>query len=364
MPDRHDYTIVLEITPTAPLTHGAGNLGNEQQLMRREFAVQGEDGQWEARRIPAVSGAALKAQLREAAVTDAFESLGVRDGTVGLDALRLLLKGGKTASGGASVRLDEVRRMGELFPLLSVFGSMDGGAARPARIAVSDVLPYCETLVEAGLIPRVIRPVRSIGPGEYPNDTAGIAVYQDRTPIPDHMVETIVQYYAHDLRGARPSQRYLQSGATKELEDQREAVAAKRRAGESVGKDERRGAFGSMPHAHQAIRTGVPLVATIRLHGATEIELLCLARALTRWIASGGRLGGAGTKGHGACSVRVAGALRHRPEPGQLSTLPVDGLVSVERPAGDDPAAAKWAEYDAYLAERRDAILAELGVTQ
>ncbi len=362
---RHDYTIVLELTPTAPLTHGAGNLGNEQQLMRREFAVQDpETGEWETRALPAVSGAALKAQLREAAVLDAFGSLGVPEGSVSLDALRLLLKGGKTASGGASVGLEEMRRMGELFPLLAVFGSMDGGTARPARVAVSDVLPYCETLVEAGIVPRIVRPLRSLGEDDTEEGTAGIVVHGDTAPIPDHLIETIVQYYAHDLRGGKTGQRYLQGAATKRLEDQREAVSAKRRAGKSVRKEERREASESMPHAHQAIRSGVPLVAVVRLHGATEIELLCLARAITRWIAAGGRLGGAATKGHGACSVRVAGALRHRPEPGQLSTLPVDGIVTVARPEPDDPAAAKWAEYDAYLSERRAEILAELGVQQ
>lgn len=144
---RRSYEIVMEITPVAPLTHGAGVEGNEQVLATREYQVlRAPDGlggkaEWERIDVPFVSGAAMRATLREWATRDALELAGIVDGEVSRDALRLLLKGGKNDSGSQSVNLEEVRRLRDLFPLLAVFGSMDGGLPVRGLAQVSDVLP-------------------------------------------------------------------------------------------------------------------------------------------------------------------------------------------------------------------------------
>lgn len=341
---RRSYTIVLEITPTAPLTHGAGNEGNEQVLATREVNVEGPDGEWERIEIPHVSGAALKATLREWAVRDALERAGVADGSVSRDALRLLAKGGKNDGGGASLSLDELRRLRDLFPLLAVFGSFDGGAPNQGQIKCSDVMPYTEALVAAGLIPQRVTPLEVAVEGEIVQGTGeAIDVYPGRSPIPAHMVRTVVTNYRHDMMGG-PMTHYLQGTTVAAIEEAREG-----RAGRPARKEERREANESMPHSAQAIAPGTPMVAIIRLQGATDVEFAALGVAITRWIASGGHLGGASTKGHGTCRVRVAGALRHAPPLGDVgaeagSAIEVGGT------------GAMAAAYDTHIRERAEAI--------
>ena len=343
---RKNYTIVLEITPTAPLTHGAGVDGNESVMLTREYNVLTAENEWERIDIPAVSGAAMKATLREHSVMDGLERAGVQPGTVSKDALRLLLKGGKNDSGGASVSLAEGRRLRDLFPTLAVFGSMDGGLPMRGEISVSDVVPWVAELAAADQLPQRITPLQVAVEGQVVTGAA-IEVYPGVPPMPAHLVRTSVTYYRHDLQssGAVP---YLQGAQVAQIEEAREGRA---KAG-SAKKEQRREANESMPHSMQAIAAGTPMVCTIRLTGASEVEFVALCVAITRWIASGGHLGGGATKGHGACRVRVAGALRHHPADG---AIPADAgsLVTVQ-----DPASSAYLEYDQHIRSRAETIRA------
>ena len=94
------------------------------------------------------------------------------------------------------------------------------------------------------------------------------------------------------------------------------------------------------------------MVAVIRLHDATEPEFGCLGIALTRWVGAGGFLGGQSSKGHWACRVRVAGAIRHSPPTG---TAPMSPGTAVGLPQGGDGLARS---YDAHVRERAEAIRA------
>src|SRR5690606_36980367 len=104
----------------------------------------------------------------------------------------------------------------------------------------------------------------------------------------------------------------------------------------------------------QAIAIGVPLYAELRLHHATPIEFTCLALALHRWRRSGGHLGGAAAKGHGATHVDVVGSIRHAGSARARETLPA------ERIDADAIGAALVAEYDAHIRARAEAIRAYL----
>jgi CRISPR type IV-associated protein Csf2 len=355
MSTRKSYVIVLEITPTAPLTHGQGTEGNEQILATREYNVQGPDGEWERIEVPMVSGAAVKATLREWAVRDALERAGVPEGAVSKDALRLLLKGGKNDSGGASVSLDEARHLRDLFPLLAVFGSMDGGLPIVGELKVSDARPYTEALVAAGLMPRQVAPVEVAVEGELlVEGPPAIEVYPGTAPIPDHLVRTSVTYYRHDMQSSGLTH-YLQGTEQRQIEDQR---AGRKAAGSKAGKEQRREANESMPHSMQAIAPGTPMVCVLRLQSATEVEFAALGMAITRWMAAGGHLGGASAKGHGACTVRVAGAIRYAPAAG---TVPADPGSAIEV-TGDARSPLAMA-YDRHVRERADAIRAYVGVS-
>lgn len=329
---RSDYVLALEITTLSPLSHGAGTDGNQSIARTTEVLVEHADpdtGRKTPRkiRVPCVTGSSLRATLREHAFGHMAEVLGLRDGDVSLDALRLLLKGGKNDAGGASVSLEEARRLRALFPMLAVFGSMDGGMPIRGELRVSQVLPWCVELHEAGLLPTEVRPlVVSLDGAELQADTAGGPIFADRQPVPLHLLLTEEEYFRHDLRTS-PHAPLLGGAVRAQVEDKAAA-----RKGKSATAEVRREANESMPHTMEAICTGAPMVATLRLFGATPMEWECLAYALTRWVQHGALLGGSTGKGHGRCRVRVAGALCSTPstaEPCAPSTA-----VSVDR-AGD-----------------------------
>lgn len=347
---RANYVVALEIVTLSPLSHGAGADGNVTRARTREYLVDVSDPdtlQTTPRlvRVPIVSGAALKSTLREHAFGHLAEALGLRDGDVSLDALRLLLKGGKNDSGGASVSLDEARRLRELFPLLAVFGSMDAGLPLRGEVRVSEVTPWCRELVDAGLLPRTVSAIEVAVDGRDLVAAPQVTVYPDRAPVPLHLVLTEEEYYRHDLRTS-PHAPLLGDGQRAALEDK--AAARKGKVADAAA---RREANESMPHSMEAIAPGVPLVATLRLLGATAMEWECLAWAITRWIRHGALLGGATGKGHGRCQVRVAGALCYAPPDGTVAAAPGTAL-SVDR-AGE--------LYVRHILDRAEELRAELG---
>jgi hypothetical protein len=337
---RHSYTIILEITPTAPLTHGAGNAGNEQLLHTTERLLC-VDGVWQRLEVPTVSGAALRATLREHAVSYYLEALGVPHGSVHRDALRLLLKGGKVSGGSQTVSLDDARRLRVLVPPLSVWGSMDGTLPVRGRLSVSEVAPYAEELGE----PQAA--AREMAPG----------LHAARPPVPLAMAwGRPVTYYRHDLTTS-PAAVYLEGPAAAQIEQARTDLAT---ADRPAKKEARREANESMPHSYQCITAGTPMVAVLRLSDVDEVEFACLGLAIARWIAHGGHLGGAAAKGHGACTVRVARAVRiesHGPVPVRLEGADLPARVE------DAPGVEAVRDgYHAHLEAVRAEAMAVLGV--
>lgn len=350
---RWNVLFVLQIVPRSALTHGMGSEGNQQVILRRQINIF-KDGEWRQEEPPAVSGAALKATLREHAVTDALLRAGVEPGQVSKDALRFLLKGGKNDKGGGTVSLDEARRLMEMFPLIEVFGSMDAGLPIHGKIKVSDVLPFSESLVNSGLIPREYQPLKVSVEGEPDGEPQEkIVVFKGMDPIPDEMLTTEATYYRHDQASGHLARHYLEGATTQQIEDKRQANALAKKAGDKIAKEDRREANESMPHSFQAITAGTPLVAQIRLEGVDEVAFGCLLTALARWIKSGGWLGGANSKGHGACSVSIAG----------VWGSPLSGADAIEDGApimleGDTDATAAGRAYDARVRERAEQIRA------
>lgn len=352
-PTRKSYVIALEITTTAPLSHGAGTAGNEQVLRTSEMVVpvRDESGRvvdHERVAVPIVSGSALKATLREHAVMDMFEVAGVEAGSVSLDGLRLLQKGGKNDSGGQTMALDKVRELRDLFPLITVFGAMDGGMPIAGAIQVSRVVPFCKAAVEAGAVPRTVRPMQVVT-GDTVAAMKEIPVFEGMTPLDDSLVRSTETYYRHDLRQGR-TVKYIEGAEVRALEDK--SAARKELPARAATKDVRRDANESMPHSMQVIATGVPMFAEIRLNDVTEVEFACFARALSRWRASGAHLGGASSKGHGACRVRVAGAIVHEPSTAREAL----GQTSL---APESIADAYNDQYLAHIRTRADAIRAK-----
>lgn len=301
---RHAYAFQLLVTPTQPLSHGQGNEGNVQVLRRTQRNVC-LNGEWVSLDVPSVSGSAFKAKLREAAVDYYLSALGVPEGSLSRDALRLLLKGGRVSPAGQSTPHEEVRRLRRLFPPLSVFGFMDGALTSPGLLQSCELVPYTVELREAGFF-------------------RGMEDRLSLPPIPDAMTSAEVTYYRHDQSSSVLAGRYLSSETRAQLEDARAA-----RSGKVARKEERREANESMPHTFEVIPAGTPLLGTIRLAPATDIELACLTLALAAWKAAGAHLGGGRGKGHGACDVQMVRAVRFGAGVGPVpvdvdTTLPVE----------------------------------------
>ena len=295
---RHAYTFYMLVTPTQPLSHGQGTEGNVQVLRRtqRNVCVNGE---WMSLDVPSVSGSALKAVLREAAVDYYLTALGVPDGSLTRDALRLLLKGGKVGPSGQGTPHEEVRRLRRLFPPLSVFGFMDGAMTSPGLLQSCELVPYTSDLKEAGFF-------------------EDVAKLMTLPPIPDALTSTEVTYYRHDQASTRLGQRYLTDQTRTAIEDARAA-----RAGKVAPKEDRRDANESMPHTFEVIPAGTPLLGTLRLSAANDVELACFTLAVASWAAHGAHLGGGRGKGHGACKVEILRAVRHA---AGVGPVPVDGV--------------------------------------
>lgn len=334
---RSSVTIALQITVLTALTHGMGTAGNEQILRVSEVLLPDEFGQLERHAVPEVSGAAMRATLREHAVGDYFELLGLEEGSISLDRLRLLLKGGKNDAGGVSVPLDEARRMRRLAPLLSLFGSMDGGFPVAGKLTVEPARVWCAELVNAGILPREMTPIQRDGESA---EVPGIRFFPGTEPPPVHLAITRLQNFRHDLRTSGPA-RYLEADAKKGIEDR----AAARALIAKPSKEERHAANESMPYAFQAITPGTPLLSILRLRDADAVDIAVLKRAIVRWIQHGAFLGGGSAAGRGACKVEIAGVLSHRPgvlvEPGTALHVAPDDPHSAPyldhlRAVGDD----------------------------
>ena len=312
---RCHWTFVLALIVLQPLTTGMGTEGNEQVLRTMPFTFFDEaSGEWCKSEVPHVSGQAFKATLREHAFLVMAEALGLQEGSVSRDGLRLALKGGKNDKGETSVSLDDLRELRALLPILDIFGALDQGQALPASGQFSDIRPWCEGLAKAGLIP-----VNGVRGGKEGNETVVLPFVSEEgvqmAPIPDHMIRGVVQQYKHDLSQTHITHVLMDGGDKKQISDQR---AENKANAKPVKKEERRAVNESMPYALQCMVAGTPLVGEIRLVDAAPVSAALLAAAIEHWIQSGGHLGSGKSVGRGATRVTVSGAFSVDSRSGEL----------------------------------------------
>ena len=296
---------MLELTTLQPLTTGMGTEGNEQVLRTMPFRYYDEDaGEWCESEAPHISGQAFKATLRESAFLVMAESLGLQEGSVSRDGLRLVLKGGKNDKGETSVSLDDLRELRALLPILDVFGALDQGQALPASGQFSDVRVWGESLAKAGLIPTA-----GIRGGSEGNDITILPFVDENgvqlPPIPDHMTRSRVEQFKHDLAQTQIAHVLMTDvDKTKMIGDR----TAKKASDKPANADTRRAINESMPYTLQCIPAGVPMIATIRLVDAAPVSAALLAAAVEHWIKGGGHLGSGRSVGRGSCRVKVSGS--------------------------------------------------------
>lgn len=302
--DRASYTLLLEILPQSPLTHGKRNNGNEQELARKPVLIRRVNpvtGLSEAVRewIEYVSGGAFRAKLRWHAVERAAAIQGYD--TMSKERLRLLLKGGHLDSSGKATSLEEIRRILEMFPLLRLFGALDNSLKITGALKVDDVTPYCAEMVNSGLISRAA--------GFWRGDPMDPSWPMFDVAPSRAIISDVREYYRHDLANSTAAV-LLAPEARKLIEDQQAAISSAKsnKSTPKPDKEERREANESMPHRFQHIIPGTPLVSILRTAPITRVEYACLLDTLLAWKQSGAHLGGGESKGHGHCLVRVSGA--------------------------------------------------------
>lgn len=337
------YVFHLTAVTLAPLAHGESTEGNEQ-VLRRQRMVAWDDalGDYRELLVPMLSGAALKATLREHAVARYLNELGIEQ--LGRDRLRLLLKGGRYEKGDVGgYNALEQWELRQNCPLLGVFGSMDAGTPNRGAVQVAGLAVWAQEAVAAGLQPAVAT-----------IDGRTEPVFADgRGPVALAQATHAEQRYRHDL--ASSSVAALLLAVDERVQAVHAAALAERRAGGGkVGALERRRANESMPYAYETISAGVPLIGEVRLVNATEVELWTLLLAIADWIRSGARVGGVARENFGALSVRVRGA--YQLEPAAPFTV-TDAAPMATMDAADEQCAGALR---AHLADRRDRILAWL----
>jgi hypothetical protein len=307
--ERHHWTVALEITTLSPLTTGMGSDGNEQVLRVMTFPVfvPGDDeteGEWVQAEVPHLSGQAFKATLRESCFAVMAEALGLKEGSVSRDGLRLVLKGGKNDKGETSISLDELRELRAVLPILDIFGALDQGQALPASGQFSDVRPWCVSLAHAGLLPL----------DGIEGDAGKIEIFPKMKPIPDHLLRGRVEQFKHDLSQTRITHALMNEGDKAKLIDAR---AERKGSSKPATAHERRTLNESMPYTLQCIPANVPMFAMIRLIDASPVATALLMAGIDRWTREGAYLGSGKTVGRGNCRVRVAGSLAVQSATGQ-----------------------------------------------
>lgn len=360
---RTNHELHLIITTRSPMTHGEGSDGNAQ-VFRKSEALLPDSTSFE---YPCISGGAMKATLREHAVWHQADVLGIPDNSVSLDALRLLLKGGKNDKSSTSVPLAAQRQLHDLFPLLKVFGSLDAGHGIRGQISVSDLIPITQETLEAGLIPEKIQPTTLALKGEEVVQGESFPLIAGEAPALHNIVGTQRQYFRHDLGVSSAAQ--LMSHEDQAERDERKQLASDAKAAKASGKgvdtkalakDARRAANESMPHAYQTVQPGVRFYCSIRLDNADELSFGVLISAIRRWIETGAQIGGGRGKGHGFTSVQLAGHVSYNLPTGVAPMLG-DGAI-VKYQLENTPKSKPVTAYEEHLLSRKEAILKASGV--
>ena len=132
--------IDMVATAIDPIHHGGGTAGNTQ-LLRLQDVIE-RDGT--RTRVPFISGNSMKHMIRDGATRFALDAMGVKDGSMTKSVIDLLFSGGHLSKGGSSVDLAKARKLGQLFPVLSLCGYAAGNAMTESKIRPNHLYLVCK----------------------------------------------------------------------------------------------------------------------------------------------------------------------------------------------------------------------------
>lgn len=227
----NDFPSVMTIV--SPLAHTERSVGIDAKFRRIGYEIDGE-----VRRVPVVSGNAIRGLLRRAASQDLLERVGVERGSLSPAWVYLLMSGGTLSAGETRKVFDPayVRDVKRLIPPFGLFGGSMLGAILPGSVDVDMAVPIT---VETA---------------------AFVGANGDATMRLGELLEEIPYSRRDDL-------------------DEREEKGAQ------------------MRYSVECLRPGVRLAHGLRLRTTDPILRGCLWRAVERVAEQ--RMGGLGAKGHG-----------------------------------------------------------------
>ena len=169
----------IEFRLKSPLSHSAftpGASGNVTAL--RRFPIMGSKG---VVKVPAVSGNAIRANVRRNVMREMFQHLGVRGDPGFAEAYGLAANGGYLDGFDNAVDPVHILAVRESCPPLSVLGSAMGKYMLPGRVKFGILWPVCDATVDAGVCDDST--VESLGDFELPKlDEIESEIHHTRLP--------------------------------------------------------------------------------------------------------------------------------------------------------------------------------------
>lgn len=297
------YAMILEARE--PIAHHAETVGNESIVMRRK--VRMPDGRWA--HVPIITGDTMRHQLREAAAYATLDAAGLLKDSPRLSegALRLLFSGGvlggKGAGGGSALKLDDYRRLVDLFPPLSLLGGATEGRIIPGRLVCGEALLICRET--AHLIPDWV--LELAGSGTVPpQDEATVTLTPERRAELAARLDTCRSHVETQTRVRMdpmlvPEKRLLLADEERARVEGRLLTSETARAeGDMVAADESKSAM--LPRSFERVCSGSLFFWEVSARCYSELDRACFLTMLA-WATYDMRVGGKRGTGHGALRV-------------------------------------------------------------
>ena len=248
----------------SPITHQKGTVGNESVLndepVRTPYGV---------RRVPMLSGNALRNRMvRKPAAHFLIQEWGL-SGDLSKDELNLLFHGGLTRVGGMGVSLRKMAKVRQLFPMLRLLG-----ACLPEDITAGNLSARRALLVCRENAPRIT------------------------ALAPDGWCDSGVDALA-------PAATFVGRWQYVRGEAQKGEGAHQPSDSAAIDADPKRQGSQMMPFSGTCVLAGAEFIHGFVLQDADEVSVGCLLHSIDSWQASGGVVGGQGSRGHGMLQTSI-----------------------------------------------------------
>lgn len=248
----------------SPVVHGGDSRGGTLTEFRREKAVV--DGKIEL--LPAISGNAIRGQLRDQLAVFSLEAAGIEQLT-DLRAFHLLFSGGSLvkSESGAYIDTREEKALRTAFPALSLLGGSVGNRILGGKVDVGEWVPVCREW--SYRLPEEMR-------------TDALSIYD---------LLDILSFTRRDDTKNRRQQQYLDVSTLSVEGERKESLSLANEAEET-------GAAQQMRYSYECLIPGTEFFVRFDLHAADDVEMGTFLGGLSLF-ATKGTVGGRGSSGMG-----------------------------------------------------------------